>query len=218
MFMAEKWICSWCNKEIEPQTLSSDVRSRKKRQLKEYGRVYCSKECGKAAGRKFSGEFLKEYNRLYASERMKKNNPSKQAHVRDKISQTLKAIGHKPKYRYGNGSGLTESQKLMMKLLQEFEPISEYAIPTNKPREANGYPTCYKVDIGIPQFKVAVELDGGSHCLLKRQAEDKKKDELLVSLGWSVLRFWNKQAIENSDECIKLIISTIKRIKYTKEQ
>jgi very-short-patch-repair endonuclease len=70
--------------------------------------------------------------------------------------------------------------------------IPELPIKTGVPKELKTYPTCYKVDIGHPVKKIAIELDGNSHTG-KRKALDMKKDALLTSLGWKVFRVKNYQ-------------------------
>src|ERR1019366_4034849 len=66
------------------------------------------------------------------------------------------------------------------------------AIPTGEKR-GSGYPTCYKVDVGDLASKVAIEVDGKSHLTAKRKAQDRKKESMLLSLGWLVLRFTNER-------------------------
>ena len=84
----------------------------------------------------------------------------------------------------------------------------ELAIPTRKPR-GSGYPTCYKVDIGNETLRVAIEVDGQSH--YSRRSLDAKKDKLLRGLGWTVLRFSNKQVTERLAECVLMVTSTISK-------
>jgi hypothetical protein len=51
-----------------------------------------------------------------------------------------------------------------------------------------GYPTCYKVDLGWPEKKLAIEVDGPGHSAFNQRIKDIKKDARLTELGWSVLR------------------------------
>ncbi|WP_370638500.1 endonuclease domain-containing protein [Deinococcus sp. 23YEL01] len=55
---------------------------------------------------------------------------------------------------------------------------------------------------------VAVELDGSSHSSRSRQAQDQKKDALLRSLGWTVLRWSNKAALSDPEACARAALST----------
>ena len=63
------------------------------------------------------------------------------------------------------------------------------------------YPNAYMVDLACPQNMIALEVDGGSHGTLARQAEDKKKDALLAQLGWKVFRVSNSKALKSCTTC-----------------
>ena len=138
---------------------------------------------------------------------MKTNNPMSRPEIREKVSKTLKERGHRPPVRGGNGTGLTEPQKMLMDALTELETTAEYVVPTKKRQE--GYPTCYKIDVAIPNKMIAIEIDGYSHCSLKRKEQDKKKTDFLSGLGWKVLRFKNKQVMEHLTDCVQTVMSTI---------
>lgn len=58
-----------------------------------------------------------------------------------------------------------------------------------------GYPTHYKLDLANPARMITIELDGPSHNAVKRKEADRRKTEKLSSLGWTVLRFWNKDIL-----------------------
>lgn len=178
-------------------------------------RVFCSEECAKKSGnywteerREKSRQMMTALNKKNASGRMKAHNPMQDPAIRERMKNTLKEIGHKPAIRGGNGKGPTEPQLMLMNALKKFYPEMEYAIPTKIPK-GNGYPTCYKVDIAIPDAMVAVEVDGFSHCSLERQMADRKKEELLSSYGWKVLRFMNRQVTEHLEECVQTVECTI---------
>ena len=96
--------------------------------------------------------------------------------------------------RGGNGTGLTEPQAFMMDVLGAGW-IAEFALSLGQ-RQA-GYPTHYKLDLANPALKIGVELDGNSH--YARKAQDEKKDAKLASLGWTVLRFWNRDILNWRD-------------------
>jgi very-short-patch-repair endonuclease len=73
---------------------------------------------------------------------------------------------------------------------------AELAVKTEAGYLNGIYPNCYKVDIGNKNLKIAIEIDGGSHCSLSRKNQDLKKTKLLTSLGWKVLRLSNQKALE----------------------
>jgi hypothetical protein len=114
---------------------------------------------------------------------------------REKMRGTLKRINHQPPFRGGNGKPLPIPQEALMKALAEFSPVAEYVQRTGMGRHS-GYPSHYKIDIAIPQIMLAIEVDGMSHSVISRQEQDKKKEELLSSLGWKVLRFTNRRITE----------------------
>lgn len=106
--------------------------------------------------------------------------------------------GGKITRRGGNGSGLTVPQETLLAALGETWE-AEYVIPTGHVRDGSGYPTAYKVDLAKASCKVAIELDGGSHRSARAQEKDQKKTTLLESLGWTVHRFGNVEAVRNAD-------------------
>jgi hypothetical protein len=160
--------------------------------LRKGGRVYCSKECGMKYNAATSSKTMAETNRKYASERMRERNPMTRPDSREKMKETLRRIGHHPIVQGGNGRGLTEPQKILLNALEKLSPVAEF-IQRSKQGRYSGYPGHYKIDIAIPESKIAIEIDGGSHCALARREQDRKKSAFLESLGWTVLRLSNQQ-------------------------
>jgi hypothetical protein len=160
---------------------------------------------------------MKDTNNRYHeqfAERMKTDNPMKREEIRKAVSDKLKEINHKPLLRGGNGTGMTTPQRMLvdelLKKLIDLTVCVEYPIPT-KAERSSGYPTCYKVDIALIEPMIAIEVDGNSHCAIVRQEQDKKKDAFLSGLGWTVLRFKNKQVTEHLADCVQMVMSTISR-------
>lgn len=78
--------------------------------------------------------------------------------------------------------------------------------PNKKDKGAkNLYPTCYKIDVAIPEMKIAIEVDGASHFGKKAKERDQKKTNFLVGLGWKVFRITNKQIKKNVQEALSFI-------------
>jgi very-short-patch-repair endonuclease len=51
-------------------------------------------------------------------------------------------------------------------------------------------PARYRIDIALPQYKIAIECDGKAyHSTPAQKARDRQKDAYLRSKGWKVLRF-----------------------------
>ena len=38
---------------------------------------------------------------------------------------------------------------------------------------------------------------------------DKEKDQALLFAGWTVIHFWGKDILKNTDECVRVIEETI---------
>lgn len=129
-------------------------------------------------------------------ERIRKLKPMQKEETRLKLSNTLKAMGHRPKVRGGNGTRTPVPQQYLFDQLTGSWQL-EYAISTGPKTE--GIPTHYKIDIANPVLKVAIEVDGGSHNSPVRRAMDKRKDTKLKQLGWKVLRFLNKDILNWRD-------------------
>ena len=127
-----------------------------------------------------------------------------------KVSATLKRIGHRPKIRGGNGTGPTKAEKVLMSLFSK--AVWNYGIKTGK-WNGSGYPPVYKVDLAFPKQRLAIEADGACHGLWdNRNVKDQKKDAFLAGLGWRVLRFSNKEILNQPQQVRLSIISRLKSI------
>ena len=74
----------------------------------------------------------------------------------------------------------------------------------------NGYlPYHYKIDLGNPVLKIAIEIDGGSHCSYTAKRRDLRKTNFLKSIGYRVLRFTNQQVLEDLINVKNQILSII---------
>lgn len=74
-------------------------------------------------------------------------------------------------------------------------------------------PYHYNADIAHPSMMVCVEVDGGSHFGLDRQASDRRRDERLSRAGWLTFRFSNQEAMERTAECAATVLSTTSKWK-----
>ncbi len=177
------------------------------------GRVFCCPEHMNESVRKMKSANMAKIARKYSSARMLANNPMKDPEVRRKMSDTLRAIGHRPPVQGGNGRGLTEPQQAMLSLLGNCA-TAEYVVKTGMGK-TSGYPQHYKIDIAIPEALIAIEIDGGSHNALAVRLKDDKKTALLNGFGWTVLRFWNQEVMDDLEGCVQTVLSTISRLKDT---
>jgi hypothetical protein len=154
---------------------------------------------------------MAERNRRDAPERMRTKNPMRLEANREKMAATLRAIGHKPSVLGGNGRGLTGPQAMLAAALGW---PTELAVPTGMGRRS-GYPTCYKLDVASPDAMIGIEVDGGSHQSPRAREKDEKKTAFLQQLGWTVLRFSNKEILRDLSACVATVASITSRSKET---
>ena len=65
----------------------------------------------------------------------------------------------------------------------------------------------YVVDFCCRELKVIVELDGGQHAVQARS--DAERTAFLEALGYRVLRFWNNDALANTDGVLQRIAQAL---------
>ena len=58
-------------------------------------------------------------------------------------------------------------------------------------------------DFACPECRLIIEADGGQH----GSAKDERRTAYLEALGWSVLRFWNSDILQNTDGVLGSILS-----------
>ncbi len=68
----------------------------------------------------------------------------------------------------------------------------------------------YIVDFYCPKLKLAVEIDGYSHNFACER--DKNKDKLLNQIGIKVLRFLERDVLENIESVVEVIKQEIKKL------
>jgi very-short-patch-repair endonuclease len=61
----------------------------------------------------------------------------------------------------------------------------------------------YIVDFASLTAKLVIEVDGGQHVSQKQY--DQKRDEIIKRCGFTVLRFWNNEVLENIDGVLTVI-------------
>ena len=95
----------------------------------------------------------------------------------------------------------TEAEKLLWRHLRN--------------RQLNGYKFRRQVPLGnyVADFvclspKVIVELDGGQH--MDNQTYDKRRSKYLESLGYTVVRFWNNEMLNNPSGVLESLTLTLK--------
>ena len=67
----------------------------------------------------------------------------------------------------------------------------------------------YIVDFVCFEKKLVIELDGGQHNELENISKDNERQKFLEDNGFSILRFWNNEVIENIENVLNSIYETI---------
>lgn len=199
--------CHWCGDPVGELTGSQSSYYRKT------GRWYCSQLCSKAYRAEVSSQTMAATNRKYASARMKARNPMRLPEARAAMANTLKQMKHCPALRGGNGKPATAAEKALYFMLSPLGFKLQTVVKTHAFRGPEGYPSCYKLDIGHIGLKLGVEADGYSHCSLARKAQDAKKERCLKDLGWTVLRFTNERILTAPAEVGWEIMCTISKLR-----
>ena len=69
------------------------------------------------------------------------------------------------------------------------------------------YATCgFILDFYCPEARLAVELDGGGHAMREQAAYDEERARRLSERGIRVLRFWDDQALKETDAVLEVIV------------
>ena len=67
----------------------------------------------------------------------------------------------------------------------------------------------YVVDFYCPQLKLAIEIDGGSHCVEGSTERDQKRQAVIESGGITFLRFTNRDIYERIEGVIAKILEKV---------
>ena len=71
-------------------------------------------------------------------------------------------------------------------------------------------PACgFILDFYCPEARLAVELDGGGHAMPMQAAYDEERARRLSECGIRVLRFWDDQALEETDAVLEMIVEAL---------
>ena len=66
----------------------------------------------------------------------------------------------------------------------------------------------YIVDFVCVTPKLVIELDGGQH--LEQRGYDQERDDYLAGLGYEVMRFWNDEALSQTEAVLEKIHTHLK--------
>jgi hypothetical protein len=168
-------------------------------------KIYANRDWSKISKKRYTDNPQLGINQ---SARMKANNPSQRPDVQEKIKTTKRINGtlHVWKGERGGNGKLTEPQQ---RLAIALGWPTEVAISLGKRK--SGYPTCYKVDVGNEKLKIAIEVDGAGHQKKQVAQKDRKKEKMLNLLGWTVLRFTNREILTALNSVLENIQCTISK-------
>jgi len=113
---------------------------------------------------------------------------------RKKRISWLKENPEKTAWRLSN---LSYPEKIFKEKCEKLKLNEKYLII----RERSVFP--YYIDFAFENEKVAVEIDGSQHELEGRKQSDIKKEELLISQGWRVIRFTANEIQTNTNSCFE---------------
>jgi len=75
-------------------------------------------------------------------------------------------------------------------------------------------PCCLDFAVLCKEGKLNIECDGQSyHSTKEAQIKDRKRDNDLTSIGWSILRFSGKEIYSSPKDCVGQIKRTIKSLR-----
>lgn len=136
----------------------------------------------------------------------KKRGPKKHTEeAKQKMRESrLKWMKENPDKTAWRLSNMSYPEKVFLNRIKEIGLDKKYLII----REKSIYP--YYVDFAFENEKVAVEIDGSQHQLEERKNNDLKKDELLNSLGWRIIRFTAREVNLNVNNCMDVLNQFIK--------
>ena len=101
-------------------------------------------------------------------------------------------------------SHTTEAERALWHKIREFKQIG-YHFRRQSPFRM------YVLDFVEHGAKLVVELDGNQHGLPERSQRDERRDALLHSEGYLVLRFWNSEIAENFDGIVDHILRELQQ-------
>ncbi|MCK7614254.1 endonuclease domain-containing protein [Roseibium sp. CAU 1639] len=98
-------------------------------------------------------------------------------------------------------SGMTDAEKLLWRAIRAHR-LEGISFRRQMPIEG------YIVDFAAPAHRLIVELDGSQHGEERGRLRDEKRDQVLHSNSWTVLRFWNADVLSNLDGVCRKILET----------
>src|SRR5207253_2925886 len=79
-------------------------------------------------------------------------------------------------------------------------------------RRLYGLPSCIFLDLANKVVRLSIEIDGETHRNPRARDADARKEKFLRGNGWTVLRFWNQDVMEDLEGCVLMVLSTISKL------
>ncbi len=74
-------------------------------------------------------------------------------------------------------------------------------------------PPAAQLDLAFPDVLLAIEIDGWAwHSDPERFQRDRRRQNLLVATGWTVLRFTWADLVERPDQVLATVVQTLARL------
>jgi very-short-patch-repair endonuclease len=70
----------------------------------------------------------------------------------------------------------------------------------------------YRVDVAIPDARLAVEIDGWSNHgnSLRGFLRDHERTRALLLAGWRILPFTHREALQDTTRCVEIVLRMVK--------
>jgi hypothetical protein len=131
---------------------------------------------------------------------------TKAMHRPDIRRRHLQALKDAPvNFRGGNGQPMTGALRQAVALFQARGFAPETIVKTRGHQTTHRPPSHYKLDLANVTLKLAFELDGPVHRPRAKQQVDQRKQDVLASLGWTVVRIKHPLTDELSEACCLLM-------------
>lgn len=145
---------------------------------------------------------LSEANKL--AHKKYPNNFKLSVEAKEKIRKArLKWMKEHPEQTAWRQKNMSYPEKCFQKILEDNGLDKKYLIY----REYSVFP--YFIDFAFVDEKLAVEIDGSQHIEEERKKSDEKKDELLISKGWKVLRIAAIEVTHNGTKALDAVLKML---------
>lgn len=126
--------------------------------------------------------------------------------TKDKIRKAhLRWMKEHPEQTAWRLKNMSYPEKCFQKILEDNGLDKKYLIY----REYSVFP--YFIDFAFINEKLAVEIDGSQHLEEDRKRRDKKKDALLLSKGWKVLRIAANEVTHDGTKALKTVLDMLEK-------